>query len=245
MDSIPVALHVEDVDPENLVALDQDFSPARFGGPLHPVIQRYTRGDVPAPLTLEYTVCGLGNWQEFLFQSMCTIPFQYSGFVYPFHSSPDLFHVCHSDFVYSITLFHSPQIGSNVNCSSGDPAVCEGSYELMVEELEGEPGMLAGGNLVLSSSNEFGYRVSATNVGADTAVSPALILRLPQQTRLSRTVCWIGQVVDKAGHISFQLWYQLSPNVFRIIPRIKHFHPPLPLTHPLTHRNPQSPAIPA
>ncbi len=85
-----------------------------------------------------------------------------------------------------------PQIGSNVNCSSGNPAVCEGSFELEVEELEGESGTLAGGNIILSSSNEFGYRVSVTNVGVDTALSPALILRLPQQTRLSRTVCWLG-----------------------------------------------------
>jgi hypothetical protein len=44
------------------------------------------------------------------------------------------------------------------------------------------------GQVMLASTNEFSFRLNITNEAPDTAVNPVLIIELPQQTRLSRTV---------------------------------------------------------
>ena len=87
-----------------------------------------------------------------------------------------------------------------MDCSSGDPDICEGSYELDITDLSDQSDML-NGSLLLTSSNEFGYHVQVTSLGEDTAISPTLIIRLPQQTRLSGTVsmgCGVGVVLNTA-----------------------------------------------
>ncbi len=87
--------------------------------------------------------------------------------------------------------------------------MCEGSFQLDVTDLSG----VGGGNLVLASSNEFGYRVNVTNVAEDTAVSPVLIIRLPQQTRLSRTVCYVRMWVGCCPHS----WEGILPSLVSLL----------------------------
>ena len=52
---IPVLLTV--ADSPNPLALEPDPVSERLGGPLHPVLMRYVRGDEPAPLSLQHEVC--------------------------------------------------------------------------------------------------------------------------------------------------------------------------------------------
>ena len=54
IDSIPVVLSVTDAP--DLRPLGPESGAEVFGEPLHPVIQRYVRGDVPTNLSLAFTV---------------------------------------------------------------------------------------------------------------------------------------------------------------------------------------------
>ncbi len=86
IDSIPVVLSVEDAP----MLLPLGSESERFGGPLHPVIQRYIRGAVPAPVTLQYTVrhCisipETFNPHSILLTILHSIPFHQLS---PFHSN--------------------------------------------------------------------------------------------------------------------------------------------------------------
>ena len=42
--------------------------------------------------------------------------------------------------------------------------------------------------LILAPNNEFGFDLNVTNIAMDTAISSILLIRIPEQVRLSDTV---------------------------------------------------------
>ena len=72
--------------------------------------------------------------------------------------------------------------------SSGYSSAAAADGEFALTNSSPSPSSGNNDQLLLATASEFGHTVNATNLAQDTAVNPTLVIELPPDTGLSRTV---------------------------------------------------------